>query len=121
MRIILAVYVLLDIVVSLAPASGVGVWHWDKVGHFLAYTGTALLSMLTFRSKRSRTAALVGAVALGAALEWAQSCLPGREMSLADGIVNALGVVCGALLFRHRGRAMTAWVESRRARGDSGG
>jgi VanZ family protein len=106
MRVILAIYVLLDIIISLAPASGISVGHWDKVSHFLVYAGMAVLSMLSFESKRARTAALVGAVGLGGLLEWAQSFVPGRQMSLADAIVNALGVISGALLFhlRHGGR-----------------
>jgi VanZ family protein len=98
-RVALAIYVLLDVVVSLVPTGGVGVGHWDKVGHFFAYAGMALLSMLSFQSRRARAAALVGAIGLGALLEWAQSYVPGRRMSLADGIVNTFGVLSGALLF----------------------
>jgi len=102
------------------PASGAGPPHWDKVGHFLAYTGMALLAMLTFRSRRARGASLIGAVTLGALLEWAQSLLPTRQMSLADGVVNTLGVVSGALLFRWRGNVLEEWLEARRVRRGSG-
>jgi VanZ family protein len=110
LRVALAIYVLLDVVVSLVPMVGVGVGHWDKVGHFFAYAGMAFLSMLSFQSRRARAAALVGAVALGALLEYGQSYVPGRQMSLADGIVNAFGVLSGALLFHCR----RVWTRSQR-------
>jgi VanZ family protein len=105
MGLIFALYVLLVIFVSLVPGEGISLWHIDKIGHFLAYAGMAVLAFLTFDSGRARISALVFAVALGAALEWGQSFVPGRDMSLLDGIANTLGVLAGTLLFRRcRGR-----------------
>ena len=100
MGLIFALYVLLVIFVSLVPSEGVAPWHIDKIGHFLAYAGMAILALLTFDSGIARISALLLAVALGAALEWGQSFVPGHDMSLLDGIANALGVLSGTLLFR---------------------
>ena len=105
MVLIFALYVLLVIFVSLVPSGGISLWHIDKIGHFLAYAGMAILALLTFDSGIARISALIFAVALGAALEWGQSFVPGRDMSLLDGIANTLGVLSGTLLFRRcRGR-----------------
>ena len=89
-------------IVSLVPATptGASLPHIDKVGHFLAYVGLAILACLGFQGRRLRLPLLLGAVALGAALEFAQQFVPGRDLSLADGIVNAAGVLAGALAFR---------------------
>lgn len=105
-----ALYVLVVIVASLIPTGGLSLWHIDKIGHFLAYAGMAILAFLTFRSGIARTLALLFAVALGAALEWGQSFIPGRDMSLIDEIANTLGVLCGALVFRLRGQHLQQYL-----------
>jgi VanZ family protein len=116
-RLVLLVYVLLVMLVSLLPtSSGISVWHLDKVGHFLAYCGMAILALLSFHVRSTRLVALLATVGLGALLEWGQSFVPGRHMSLADGIVNALGVGTGALLFRFRGTILLDWTRSRRGK-----
>ena len=112
-RLVLLFYVLLVILVSLMPSSGVSLWHIDKIGHFFAYGGMATLALLSFDVSSTRIACLLGAVGLGALLEWGQSFIPGRDVSLVDGIVNALGVLMGALFFRFRGRILLDWARSR--------
>lgn len=112
-RLVLLAYVLMVILVSLLPSSGVSVGQIDKVGHFLAYGGMAILVLLSFKSKSCQFAGLLGSVGLGALLEWGQSFIPGRDMSLLDGLVNALGVFSGALFFRFRGQIWLDWIRSR--------
>ena len=102
MSLVLALYVLVVIVVSLLPSQGISLWNIDKIGHFLAYAGMAILALMTFASETTQIVALLSAIALGAALEWAQSFVPGRDMSLVDGIANTLGVLSGTLLFHFR-------------------
>lgn len=100
LRFLLAVYVLLVVVTSLLPSYGVpSKWPIDKVMHFVAYAGMAILALFCFESRRARLAALVGAVVLGALLEWGQSFTPTRELSWLDELVNALGVIAGAVVF----------------------
>ena len=103
-------YVLVVILVSLLPSTGVSFWHVDKIGHLIAYAGMAVLALLTFKSGISRACALFFAVALGAALEWGQSFVAGRDMSLIDGIANTLGVIAGAVLYWFRGPHMARTV-----------
>ncbi len=105
-RFVLLIYVLLVILASLLPSGGISVGNSDKVGHFFAYAGMAILALLSFEGKSARLAALLGAVGLGTLLEWGQSFVPGRDMSLADGITNALGVLVGALFFRFYGHIL---------------
>ena len=111
-RFILLVYVLLVILVSLVPSNGFSFWHIDKIGHFFAYGGMAILALLSFDVNSTKLAALLGSVGLGALLEWGQSFVPGRDMSLIDGIVNALGVLLGALFFHFRGHTLLNWIKS---------
>jgi hypothetical protein len=105
MVLIFALYVLLVIFVSLFPSEGISLWHIDKIGHFLAYAGMAILAFLTFDSGIARISALFFAVALGAALEWGQSFVPGRDMSLLDGIAKNQDE---PLTFHTDGRIMAA-------------
>ena len=111
-RLVMLVYVLLVILVSLVPSSGFSFWHIDKIGHFFAYCGMAILALLSFNITSTRLVALLAAVGLGALLEWGQSFVPGRDMSLADGLVNAMGVLTGALFFRFRGNILLDWIRS---------
>jgi len=55
---------------SLFPSRGSSLWHVDKIGHFLAYLGMAILAFLAFNPGIARISALVFAIALGAVLEW---------------------------------------------------
>ena len=104
-RLIFALYVLAVILVSLAPgdlipSSELSWAHMDKVGHFLAYIGLGSLIGLTFPTRNGRILAALCTIMLGFLLEWGQSFVPGREMSLADGLVNTGGVLLGLVLFR---------------------
>lgn len=111
MPLMFALYVLAVISVSLVPSGGIALWHIDKIGHFLAYAGMGVLAFWAFDSGIARISALFFAIALGAVLEWGQSFVPGRDMSLVDGIANILGVFSGVLLFRLRGRFFVECLE----------
>ena len=101
MPLVFTLYVIFVIFVSLFPSvGGISHWHTDKIGHFFAYMGMVIIAFLTFKKKIVRISAFFFAIALGAALEWGQSLVPGRTMSLIDGIVNTLGAFSGAFLFR---------------------
>ena len=102
LRILLVLYVLGIILVSLTPGDYVpnsSQLHLDKVGHFIAYTGLGFLLGLTIKNRNGRFLAVLCAITLGFLLEGGQFFVPGREMSLADGIVNTCGVLTGMLLF----------------------
>lgn len=117
-RLILVLYVLLVVLVSLCPGGGPSLWRIGKeldaftLVHFIAYSGMAVLALLSFGSRTARLVALLSAVGLGAMLEWGQSFVPGREMSLVDQMINTLGVLSGTLFFRLQGRALVDWLES---------
>lgn len=104
-RVVLPLYILAIIAVSVVPSGGgVPLWNLDKVGHYLAYTGLAVLVCIRFDGPARRVWGLLGAIALGAALELIQSQIPGRDMSLLDGLVNTAGVLTGLAIFTARGR-----------------
>ena len=74
-----------------------GPWMWDKLDHFTAYFGLALLSSLAWGLKRSLAWLLLGLVALGGGLEILQT-LVGRDGEWGDFIANDLGVFVGMAL-----------------------
>ena len=78
-----------------APGEGPGLPIWDKLQHFLAYAVLGLTGALGFPGKKPAFVLALGLVLLGAALEVAQFYVPARDMSLGDGIANALGVILG--------------------------
>jgi len=69
MRLALVAWALGIVIVSLVPSTGVSLWNLDKVGHWFAYTGLAVLICLSFGVTTARLVGLIGAVALGALLE----------------------------------------------------
>lgn len=111
MRLLLLAWTLGIVIVSLVPSGGVSVWNLDKLGHFLAYAGLGALACLSFRDRRMRAWALVGAVVLGGILEIAQNFVPGRDMSAIDGLADTAGVFVGAIAFRLRGNDLSRLVE----------
>jgi VanZ family protein len=101
-RLVSVFYLLLIVLASLLPVEAVSFLPDYNVGHFLAYTGMAVLALLSFRSKTARFVALLAAVVLGGLLEWGQSFVPERNMSLIDETANTLGVLSGTLFFRFK-------------------
>jgi hypothetical protein len=69
----------------------------DKVEHFLAYAVLAFLP--TIHERRTFiVGAIVGAVALGVGLEYAQLYTGWRDFEVKDMIADAAGVLAGAAL-----------------------
>jgi VanZ family protein len=91
-------YAALVAFVSLQPASGVSIGHYDKLGHFLAYATFAFLARGISRSRQYFTYVCCAIVVYGALMEFGQSLVPGRDMSALDFLANTMGVVVGALL-----------------------
>ena len=117
-RLLFAVYLLLIVYASLYPLSG---WRghggspfeflgtpwprqilaFDALVNGAAYMVLGLLAVLAWRPRLQGTAAVVGALLLGAglslAMEAAQSYLPARTPSSLDVLCNAAGALLGAL------------------------
>jgi VanZ family protein len=69
----------------------------DKLLHFVAYAVLAFLPTLHERWP-ALAATLLGAVALGVLLEFAQRLSPGRNFEIADMVADACGVLCGLIV-----------------------
>jgi VanZ family protein len=88
-------YGLLVAVVSLQQVDSVSVGNYDKVGHWLFY---GLFAVLAFRLQLSRKPyfyVCAAIVAYGCLMEFGQSFVPGRLMSVYDMYANTLGVIMG--------------------------
>lgn len=95
-------YVAFTIFISLLPGSGKppAISHLDKISHFVTYGGMAFLGMSAFVSRPKRIIMLAFSVFLGMILEWGQSYVPNRNLSLGDVIANTLGVGFGFFVFK---------------------
>jgi VanZ family protein len=114
LRWLFLLYVTGIILASLMPSDlmpRTGQLHFDKVEHFLAYTGLSFLIGLTFVTGHGRVVAALCVIGMGFLLEGGQFFLPGRDMSLADGLVNTGGVLLGLLLFRLWDQPITALLD----------
>src|SRR3954462_869928 len=69
----------------------------DKLVHFAAYAGLALLSLLAFERRRGTLVAL-SMIPLGGLVEFAQRLAPGRTPDIMDALANCLGVLLGTTL-----------------------
>lgn len=68
----------------------------DKFQHFMAYALLAVTAHFAFPSKVVTTTLLL--IAYGGILEGIQYLVPGRDMSLADGLANITGVAVAFVL-----------------------
>jgi len=76
------------------PPELTGPLMWDKLAHFTAYFGLALLSTLAWGLRRSLVWLFLGLVALGGGMEILQALL-GRDAEWADFLANDLGILAG--------------------------
>jgi VanZ family protein len=67
----------------------------DKLAHGIAFFGLAGLGVLAFPGKRSARLCALGLLLFGAAIEAAQSLIPGREPSGLDMMANTGGIILG--------------------------
>lgn len=74
-----------------------GIEHGDKLGHFLAYGALMFWFALLYRSGPARAAYASLWIAMGVALEFAQSATGYRAYELADMAASTLGVLAGAI------------------------
>lgn len=74
-----------------------GPFLWDKLDHFIAYFGLALLASLAWGLRRSLAWIFLGVLMLGAGLEGLQA-LVGRDAEWGDMLANSLGATTGLIL-----------------------
>lgn len=81
------------------PPREADLFGWDKLNHAAAFAALAWAAVLGFREQRNygRHVAL-GLVAYGAAIEIAQSFVPGRASEWGDLLADSLGIAVGMLL-----------------------
>jgi VanZ family protein len=72
----------------------------DKLAHFLAYSGFALLAIIVVRTKAQYLICCLLICLYGGSLEFIQSLIPHRSMSFADVFANCIGVAAGYLLVK---------------------
>jgi len=84
---------------------------WDKLLHFTAYFGIALLAMLAWGRKVSSLKLLLAVIASGGVMEILQLAV-GRDAEWGDMLANTLGACLGvglAVLLLHLARLVDAW------------
>ncbi len=72
----------------------------DKFLHFGAYALVGTLAMLSFRRMSVRLGCLVMLMALGVALEFGQTMVPGRAFELWDMAANGMGTIAALVTGR---------------------
>lgn len=87
---------------QLAPS---GLYGFDKLVHAGAFGLLTLLGVLASASRRTAFLAVLAVLALGGAIEVAQSFVPGREASLSDLAGDAAGIAVGLAAVRLGHRA----------------
>ena len=71
----------------------------DKLLHFIAYFGLAAMAAAGLKTRLSAVKAVLALIVFGGVLEIVQG-LVGRDMSVFDGLANAVGAVTGGVLAR---------------------
>lgn len=93
-RIAFALYALLVVWASLRTGGGPQpIEHFDKVMHFTLYGFFAVIAAGCTREKRTFLLLCIFIAGYGALMEFFQSFVPSRFMSVADMVANTSGVV----------------------------
>ena len=80
---------------------------FDKLEHLLGYAVLSGWSALLFATRRARMAAVLGVIAFGIAIEFAQGAFTTtREPDMFDALANAAGAVLGQTLAFTRLRSL---------------
>ena len=95
-------FLCLVVVGSLLPATSPAIAFLSRISdtllHFLAYIALGLLPVLWAKRRQQAILSVLAVVALGLALEFAQTFVPGRAFELNDFLADDLGVLSGVLL-----------------------
>ncbi|MBA3035963.1 MAG: hypothetical protein FP814_05655 [Desulfobacterium sp.] len=70
-------------------------WQADKLYHFISYSWLSALPMVAYSDRKISLTASLSMILLGVLLEILQMFVPGRTFSVADIMMNTLGVVLG--------------------------
>ena len=109
--------VLMIITLSLMPAPpDLGVDQGDKIGHFSAYSFTTLWLAQIYTTRHERIRLVIGMVALGIAIEYAQRATGYRSFEVADMLADATGAGLGWLAAPPRLPSLLSWMEKRQSR-----
>ncbi len=95
---VLVFYAVFIAFASLRPADGVSIGSWDKFFHLASYAVFAVLAYRVLHRPRPYMYLCIVIVVYGGLMEFAQSFIPGRDMSVYDFLANTLGVVLGAIM-----------------------
>lgn len=105
------------ITLSLAPLQlNMAVDNGDKFGHLASYGLVTLWLAQLYTGLRQRIGLVIGMVALGIALEYAQRATGYRSFEVADMVADTTGVAIGWLLAPPRLPNLLSWLEKRTAR-----
>lgn len=99
LRITLVGLVIAVIWASLKPNGGSAIAGSDKLAHGFAYMSLTLVGLNNFRLLANKALFVTFALMLGALMEYAQSFVPGRDMSADDMFANGIGVALGIVLY----------------------
>ena len=96
--IILIAYAFFIGFMSLRQFDGPGIEHADKVMHFGAYGLFTILGGFASKNTKTFFFLCLAIILYGGMLEWAQSHVADRHMSLYDFFANSVGVLIGAIV-----------------------
>ena len=114
--------VLAIITLSLMPAPpDLGVDQGDKIGHFAAYGLTTLWFAQIYTGRHERIRLVIGMVALGIAIEYAQRSTGYRSFEVADMLADTIGAGLGWLAAPPRLPNFLAWTKKRLSRYETPG
>lgn len=81
------------------PHHELSITNMDKIGHFIAYFTLSLTIFISISNRIIRTIFTILSFTLGITLEIIQGKTGYREMSIADGLANTIGLLAGIVFF----------------------
>ncbi len=100
---LLLLSVIIILIATLTPGKGISkfeIHNFDKVVHFSIFLFLSINLCYRYLNQKILTEILIWAIFFGLLTEWAQKYIPGRDMSLFDGLADTLGVISGYYLYQ---------------------
>ncbi len=105
--------IILILIATLTPGKGTAkfeIHNFDKLVHFSIFMFLSINLCYKYINSKKLTGLLIWSIFFGLFTELAQNYIPGRDMSLYDGMADTLGVIAGYYVYNNFQSFFNKWL-----------
>ncbi len=110
---LLSISIIIILIATLTPGKGTAkfeIHNFDKLVHFSIFLFLSINLCYRYLNSKKLTALLIWSILFGLLTELAQKYIPGRDMSLYDGLADTLGVIMGYHIYQKFQTFFDKWL-----------